>query len=87
MNIKKVTLADGVNLNIIDTDKSKLNGMLVSLFLPLDAKTVTTYSLLQRVLRRGTKSYPTTQLLSQRLSDLYAAGVGASTAKTAKHCH
>lgn len=51
----------------------------------LSAPEVTLGALLPRVLRRGTRRFPTLPLLAGHLDDLYGAGMGLSAAKLGDH--
>jgi len=77
----RVNIADGINLNIIRSDKFKTNQLKINFALPLCNKTAPLASLLPQVLRRGCEKYPTMTELNRRLEYLYAATLGGASGK------
>lgn len=77
--MKRINIADGINLTIINTDKFKSCVMKVMLALPLKEETASHAALLPRVLKSGTKSYPTMLALNRHLENLYACSLSGST--------
>ncbi len=75
MSVTKLRIKDGVNLNIIETDKFKTNYISVNFMVKLDRETAAMNALLPRVLKRGTQSYPDMSTLSRRLEYLYATNI------------
>lgn len=82
MNYKKEQLKQGITFHEIKTNKFKTNLFAIFLTTKLDRKTVTKNALLTAVLRRGTKSLPTQELISQKLENLYGASFDCGVEKT-----
>ena len=66
---------NGVNLNVINSDKFKTNYMSVCFVLPLEKESIHFNSLLPKVLARGSEKYPDMAKISERLEYLYASGI------------
>lgn len=81
MKLCRTELQQGVALNTVTTDRFKTAFFTVNLFVPLEKKTASAYSLLTDVLMRGTESYPTMQALNQKQDTLYSLGLGAFVQK------
>ena len=64
-------ISDGVNLNIINTDKFKTELISIYFILPLEKDYATLNALLPLVLRRGTKKFKTSLEIQKRLEELY----------------
>lgn len=79
--MKRIKIADGINLNIIPSDKFKTNSLLINFTVPLCEKTAPLASLLPQVLRRGCEKYPTMTDFNRRLEYLYATGMGGNSGK------
>ena len=77
----RINIADGINLNIIPSDKFKTNHLKINFTLPLCERTAPLASLLPQVLRRGCEKYPTMLSFNRRLEYLYAAGLGGASGK------
>lgn len=75
------TLADGVQLTVIPTDKFKTSVMRVALLLPLGGKMASAFAALAPVLRRGTKKHSNMQEIGSALDALYGARVEPITRK------
>ena len=73
MNYKKEELKSGVTLHTINTNKFKTNLFAIFLSTKLDKNTVTKNAILTSVLRRGSKNYPSQDLISKNLENLYGA--------------
>ncbi|MFO7247771.1 MAG: pitrilysin family protein [Bacillota bacterium] len=71
----------GVRYHVLSTEKFKTNTVVVNVQLPLAEETVTPAALLPFVLKRGSRSYPTTQALQRRLDELYGASLEVDVAK------
>lgn len=65
------TLAPGVTLRAIQTNKFKTSMLGVTFLEPLTKETAALNALLPHVLRRGTRSHPDMEALSAALNDLY----------------
>ncbi|MBW4828916.1 MAG: insulinase family protein [Clostridiaceae bacterium] len=68
---ERLNIGNGINLNLIKTDKFKSN--LVSLYMemPLNRDMVTQNALIPLVLKRGTNKYNTTLEVERKLEELY----------------
>ncbi len=79
--MKRINIAEGINLNIIPSDKFKTNLLTINFTLPLNEKNAPLASLLPAVLRRGCEKYPTMTEFNRRLEYLYAAALSGSSSK------
>ncbi|KPU28332.1 hypothetical protein TR13x_03070 [Caloranaerobacter sp. TR13] len=79
-NIRK-KIDEGVNLNLITTDKFKSNLISVYIVRPLLRSEVTKNALLPMVLKRGTKNYNTFVDIQKKLEDLFGANLSIDVAK------
>lgn len=75
MDVTRKTLAPGVELIAVGTDKFKTGLLSVSLVTPLDVKTATANALVGEVLYRGSEKYPDMEALSAAEDELYGAGI------------
>lgn len=80
-NSLRKTVAPGVRLTILPTDKFKTSVMSACLLLPLGGAHAAEQAALARVLRRGTAQYPDMQSLGGALDALYGARVEPSIRK------
>ncbi len=69
------SLANGVGLTIVPTDKFKTSAMRIALVLPLGGAQASAHAVLPSVLRRGTAVAPDLQTLGRELDGLYGARV------------
>ncbi len=76
MAVIKRDIADGIRLNIIETDKFKTNYLSVNFLTPLSKKTASFIALLPAVLKRGTINYPDMAALNRRFDMLYSTNIG-----------
>ena len=76
MSIKRITVGQGIDLNIIESDKFKTNFISFNFVSPLTRENAAKNALLFRVLHRGSKKYPKVATLNERLDYLYATTVG-----------
>lgn len=81
----RINIADGINLNIIDSDKFKTNLLKINFTIPLSENTAPYASLLGQVLRRGCAKYPTMTEFNRRLEYLYATSLGSSSTKVGEN--
>lgn len=79
--IRVVEMSDQVNLHLIHSDKFKTDLIGVYFKRPLNEKEATMNTLLTRILERGTKTWPTSQALNQRLDELYGAILSCDVTK------
>ena len=73
--MKREILTDRVAVNYIDVDKFKSNYLSVSFVVPFDKNTSAMNSLILKILKRGTVSYPNMIELSKKLEYLYSADI------------
>ena len=79
--MKRISIAEGINLCIIESDKFKTNYMKVCFPLELKKETVSYAALLAQVLMRGSKNHPTMTDINRALEYLYASAVGSGVGK------
>ncbi|WP_427338483.1 EF-P 5-aminopentanol modification-associated protein YfmF [Caloranaerobacter sp. DY30410] len=79
-NIRK-KIDEGVNLNLIVTDKFKSNLISIYIVRPLLRSEVTKNALLPMVLKRGTKNYNTFADIQKKLEDLFGANLSVDVTK------
>ena len=75
MLLNKEKITDCVTLSTLQTDKFKSSVISFSLTLPMTKKHYAHNIILSHLLRRGTRSYPSTALLNKRLDELYGSYV------------
>lgn len=68
-------LSDNITLNYIEMDKFKSNYLSVSFVLPFEKRSAAMNTLIMKVLKRGTVSYPTMTELSKKLEYLYSTDI------------
>lgn len=73
MQNKKIEIKQGINFHEIETNKFKTNLFALFLTIPITKQTVTKNALLTAILRRGTNTCPTQELISQNLEEMYGA--------------
>lgn len=81
MNATRTALKQGVSLTYIPCDKFTGNFFSVHFLMPLSRENAAAYSLLAKVLKRGSRLYPTQELIAKRSEELYAARVVPGTLK------
>lgn len=81
MITEKITIADGVNVNYIKTDKFKTNFISFCFIAPVDEKTVHLNAMIPLILLRGSKKYPSQKELNKRLQYLYSGDIGTKNSK------
>lgn len=72
---------NGITVHTVKTDKFKTLTLVLQLRAPLQPDTVTKRALLAYVLKSATAKSPTTQILQQRLDDLYGASLASQIQK------
>lgn len=75
MLLNKEKITDCVSLSALQTDKFKSSVISFSITLPMTKEHYAHNLLLSHLLRRGTKSYPSTALLNKKLDELYGSYV------------
>ena len=82
MNYKSKEIKQGVTLHTINTNNFKTNLYAVFLATPLTRENVTLNALLTAVLRRGTNSMKSQDIISKRLEEMYGASFDCGIDKT-----
>lgn len=70
---QKSIIKEGITFHKIETDKFKTNLFALFLAIPLQRDKVTKRALLPAVLRRGSQKYPSQELISKTLEEIYGA--------------
>ena len=78
----KTEIKKGITFHQIKTNKFKTNLFAIFLSIPLNRETVTKNALLTAVIRRGTKTLPSQELISKTLEGMYGAGFDCGIEKT-----
>ena len=73
MNYNKSIVKEGITLHKINTTKFKTNLFAIFITTPLSRANVTKNALISAVLRRGTSNFPSQELISKELEDMYGA--------------
>lgn len=82
MNCKKISLKQGINLHIINTNKFKTNLVAVFLTTPLNKENVTKNALIPMILRRGSKTLKNLEEINNKLDEMYGASFDCGIDKT-----
>ncbi len=82
--MQRTKLCNGVNLNVINSNKLKTNYMSVNFIVPLNKTNAHLTALVPKVLARGCKNYPDMAKISERLEYLYDAGISPVYVKRAQ---
>ena len=75
MLLHNENITDSVKLSVLNTNKFKASVISFTIILPLTKKNYINNLLLAHILRRGTKSYPSTASLNKKLDELYGSYV------------
>jgi predicted Zn-dependent peptidase len=78
MTVEKIKIAPGAELSVIPTDKFKSNYLAVNFYFPLEKERASTFSLLSRVMTRGTADHPTIGELNRYTDMLYELNFGVT---------
>lgn len=82
MKLERNELEKEIYFNTVPTDKFKTEQLTVYLTVPLTGEAdASRIALLPRVLRRGSRDYPTATALTRRQEELYSADISAGTTK------
>jgi len=83
LNLKseRINIGNGVNLNLVKTNKFKSNLLSFYFLRPLSKDEVTKNALLPLVLKRGTKELPNNLLIQKNLEENYGADMSISVNK------
>lgn len=68
-----IKIKNGINLNLIKTDKFKTNLLSVFFTVPLNENTITKNALIPAILRRGSNNLKTQEEISKTLEEMYGA--------------
>ena len=82
MDYKKEEIKQGITFHKINTNKFKTNLFAIFITTKLNRENVTKNALLTAVLRRGSKNYPSQDLISKNLEKLYGASFDCGVEKT-----
>lgn len=82
MNNKIQKLKEGINLHLLKTNGFKTNLYAAFLATPLKRENVTLNSVLVAVLRRGTESMKSQEIISKKLEEMYGAAFDCGIEKT-----
>lgn len=82
MKDRKIQIKQGITFHEIKTNKFKTNLFAIFLTLPLSRETVTKNALLTAVLRRGSNTLPSQELISKKLEEMYGAGFDCGIEKS-----
>ncbi len=81
LKVEKIKLGNGINLNLIFTDKFKSNLLSYYIIRPLNREDVTKNALLPLVLKRGNEKLNTTLEVEQFLDEMYGANLSLTVNK------
>jgi len=80
--INRINIGNGIYINFVESDKFKTNHIGISIISRLDnSLKASKNALLAKVLKRGSKNYPTMADINKRLNYLYAAKISAGVYK------
>lgn len=82
MNYQTQDIKEGIKLHMIKTDNFKTNLYAVFIATPLQRENVTLDALLTAVLRRGTKTMQSQDMISKQLEEMYGASFDCGIEKT-----
>ena len=77
----RVNITEGMNLNLIKTDKLKSNLISFYIIMPLNRKDATKNALIPLVLKRGTKNHNTNLELERKLEEMYGSSMSININK------
>lgn len=81
MGLYRKSIADGIGLTCLQTEKFKTNFLSFSFIAPLDSSVAAVNALIPAVLLRGSKKYPTMAEINKKLDCLYDAGLSSRNQK------
>lgn len=81
MSLKKIKLADGINISFLETGKFKTNFLSFNFIAPLEKKSAAMNALIPAVLLRGSEKYPTMADINKKLDFLYASSISGRNYK------
>ena len=78
MGLERINIGKEININFIESDKFKTNFIEIDIISRLDSELkASKNALLAKVLKRGSKNYPTMADINKKQNHLYAAKIGA----------
>ena len=81
MEFETTSLGSGVSLHLYRAPQFKTLSLLTAWRLDLDPQQVTSVAMIPSLLRRGTRSFPTAQVLARRCEELYGCRLSARVQK------
>ena len=78
---ERINIGNGININLVKTDKFKSNLLSYYFIRPLSKSEVTKNTLLPLVLKRGTEEYDTNLKIQKKLEEMYGANLSISINK------
>lgn len=81
LNLKRINISKGINLNIIETNKFKTNLISIYFIRPLTRDEVTKNALIPLILRRGTNKYKTNLEIERKLEYMYGSELSMGVSK------
>ena len=82
MNYEKKEIKKGINIHNISTNKFKTNLYAVFLATPMDRENVTKNALITAILRRGSQTLQSQDIISKKLEEMYGATFDCGIEKT-----
>lgn len=79
--MRKFNVSDGISLNYIEDKKFKTTTLFAAIHTPLTKESATKNALLPLVLKRGSKNYPTFDLIEKKLARLFGANLNCNVIK------
>lgn len=73
MNYKNDEIKQGINIHMVKTNKFKTNLLSVFITTPLNKENITKEALIASVLRRGSKTFTSSEEISKHLEEMYGA--------------
>ena len=82
MSLDRTNIGKKININFIESDKFKTNFIEIDIITKLESELkASKNALLAKVLKRGSKNFPTMADINKRQNDLYSAKIGAGADK------
>lgn len=73
MERKIIQIKDGIKLHLLNTELFKTNLVVIFITVPMKKETVTRNALIPAILKSGSKSMPTQEIISKDLENMYGA--------------
>lgn len=82
MDLERINIGDGININFVESDKFKTNLIEIDIINNLESDLkASKNALLAKVLTRGSKNFPTMADINKKLNYLYAAKINSWVSK------